>query len=50
MTGGEEPFPDPVAIPVNGILDLHGFDPRDVKAVVLEYLAECQRLGILAGC
>ncbi|MEW5765146.1 MAG: Smr/MutS family protein [Acidobacteriota bacterium] len=47
MIEGGEFFPGPVAIPVNGILDLHAFDPRDVKVVVSEYLAECRRLGIL---
>ncbi len=47
MNEGGEPFSGPVAIPVNGILDLHGFDPREVKVVVSEYLAECRRLGIL---
>jgi DNA-nicking Smr family endonuclease len=37
----------PVAIPIDGTLDLHTFAPRDVKALVPEYIAECRRLGIL---
>lgn len=37
---------DPVRIPVDGILDLHAFHPKDVKDLVPEYLRECQRLGI----
>ena len=37
----------PVAIPIDGTLDLHTFDPRDVGVLVPEYLAECRRRGIL---
>ena len=37
---------EPVRIPINGTLDLHGFQPRDVKELVLEYIDECARLGI----
>ncbi|MGC8762948.1 MAG: Smr/MutS family protein [Acidobacteriota bacterium] len=47
MTEGENPFPEPVALPVDGVLDLHPFPPREVPAVVEAYLAECRRLGIL---
>lgn len=32
---------DPVPYPINGVLDLHTFHPRDVKDLVPEYLAEC---------
>jgi hypothetical protein len=27
---------DPVEIPINGTLDLHGFNPKDVKELVVE--------------
>ncbi len=37
---------DPVELPINGVLDLHTFRPRDVKDLVLEYLAACQAKGI----
>jgi dsDNA-specific endonuclease/ATPase MutS2 len=37
---------EPVIIPINGTLDLHGFQPREVKELVLEYIDECVRLGI----
>ena len=30
-----------------GVLDLHTFQPREVKDLVLDYLAECQTRGIL---
>ncbi|MBN1274449.1 MAG: Smr/MutS family protein [Candidatus Aminicenantes bacterium] len=33
-------------LPIDGILDLHAFHPRDVKDLVPEYLIECRRLGI----
>ena len=39
-------MPDPTPIPIDGVLDLHSFRPRDVKEIVLEYLAECERRGI----
>ena len=34
-------------MPIDGVLDLHTFQPRDVKPLVLDYLAECQKRGIL---
>jgi dsDNA-specific endonuclease/ATPase MutS2 len=37
---------EPVALPINGVLDLHMFRPRDVGDLVPTYLAECRRLGI----
>ena len=36
-----------VVIPIEGILDLHTFRPREVKDLVLGYLAECRARGIL---
>ena len=38
---------EPVAIPIDGELDLHAFAPTDVLSVVAEYLDECRRRGIL---
>ena len=37
----------PVEQPIDGILDLHAFDPADVKELVPEYLALCRERGIL---
>jgi DNA-nicking Smr family endonuclease len=38
---------DPVEIPIDGVLDLHTFHPKDVKDLVPEYLEQCLRRGIL---
>ena len=38
---------EPVQIPIDGTLDLHTFQPRDVKELVPEYLAACRERGIL---
>ena len=38
---------EPRQLPIDGVLDLHTFRPRDVKDVVLDYLAACQDRGIL---
>lgn len=36
----------PLEIPIDGVLDLHAFPPKDVKTLVPDYLQECRRLGI----
>jgi DNA-nicking Smr family endonuclease len=38
---------EPLELPIDGVLDLHTFRPKDVKNVVLDYLDECQALCIL---
>jgi len=37
----------PTEVPVDGILDLHTFSPREVKDLVPEYLAQCRQRGLL---
>ena len=36
---------EPVDIEISDSIDLHAFDPRDVKAVVIEYLKEAHKKG-----
>lgn len=37
----------PVEIPVDGVLDLHTFAPREVKDLLPHYLSVCRERGIL---
>jgi len=36
---------EPVQLPIDGVLDLHTFKPRDVQDLVPEYLAACLGRG-----
>jgi DNA-nicking Smr family endonuclease len=44
---GKEEDLQPVELPIDGILDLHTFRPRDVKELLPDYLAACREKGIL---
>ncbi len=39
--------PEPVELPVDGTLDLHTFQPAQVKDLLSDYLAACREKGIL---
>jgi dsDNA-specific endonuclease/ATPase MutS2 len=39
---------EPVRIPITDVFDLHSVPPRDVEAVVVEYLEEARKLGFKA--
>ena len=41
----DTPFPEPVVIEITDVLDLHTIPPRQVRAVVEEYLREAQLKG-----
>ena len=38
---------EPIQIPIDGVLDLHTFKPREIKDLVTDYLAACQERDIL---
>jgi dsDNA-specific endonuclease/ATPase MutS2 len=39
------PFPEPVTLEITDVFDLHSIPPRDVKRVVVEYLAQAHQSG-----
>jgi len=39
---------EPVVVPIDGELDLHTFNPREVKPLLGDYLAACREKGILS--
>jgi dsDNA-specific endonuclease/ATPase MutS2 len=41
----ENPFPETVDIEITDSLDLHAFQPSDIRAVTEEYLSEAHRKG-----
>lgn len=43
----DDPFPEPVEIEITDVFDLHTIQPREVKAVVQEYLEEAHNKGFL---
>lgn len=38
-----DPFPEPVEVEITDSIDLHSFDPKDVKGVVTAYLEEARK-------
>ncbi len=40
------PFPDPVALPIDGTLDLHAFPPAEVGSLVPEWIGACAEAGL----
>ena len=38
--------PAPITLPIDGTLDLHAFQPREIKDLISDYLSACQEQGI----
>jgi DNA-nicking Smr family endonuclease len=47
LGNGDFSEPEPVEIPINGILDLHAFQPHEAADLILNYLEECRKRNIL---
>ena len=43
---GEQPFEEPVRLPIEDTLDLHAFAPKEIPSVVEEYLEVCRQAGM----
>ncbi len=37
---------DAVQVPIDGVLDLHNFSPKDIKYLIPDYLEECCKANI----
>jgi dsDNA-specific endonuclease/ATPase MutS2 len=42
LGAGEDPFDEPVVMEIRDVIDLHAIPPKQVKAVVEEYLIEAR--------
>lgn len=45
--GGQGPDNGAVAIPIEGELDLHTFDPKELGTILPEYIRACRERGLL---
>jgi len=38
---------EPIEIPIDGTLDLHTFQPKEIPSLLQDYLAACREKGIM---
>ena len=43
----DSPAQPPLELPIDGVLDLHTFQPAQLSSLLSDYLAACQARGIL---
>jgi DNA-nicking Smr family endonuclease len=48
IPGGRDPFDGPVALPLDGVLDLHAFDPRDLGTLLPAWIDDSHAAGLRA--
>ena len=41
-----DPFPEPIVLPIEAVLDLHTFSPREVEPLLTDYLEACLEHGL----
>jgi DNA-nicking Smr family endonuclease len=46
LPGEQDSFPEPVALPLDGTLDLHTFAPGEVGSLVPEWIGACREAGL----
>jgi len=47
LAEGTQPLEEPVRLPIEDVLDLHAFAPKEIPSVVEEYLVQCRQAGLL---
>ena len=47
LAEGTQPLEEPVRLPIEDVLDLHAFAPKEIPSVVEEYLMQCRQAGLL---
>jgi DNA-nicking Smr family endonuclease len=40
------PDQEPIVLPIDGVLDLHTFSPKEVADLLADYVAECHKMRI----
>ncbi|MBE0596091.1 MAG: Smr/MutS family protein [Desulfuromonadales bacterium] len=39
---------EPIELPIDGVLDLHTFNPKEIGELIPDYLGACRQRGILS--